>query len=174
MTRSDVAWARMAVSGTMMCACYAWRAGCYEHRLAAVISHGAVWSVHDMWGQKGDDFGLAMHIRWVFGAKTMKEAHELMKPFTLKGHLEHMKCPYLVLHGGHDVLTVTAARSTYDHAIANGVDATLRVLEPDETGAEHCQHDNPTIGQEVLADWLTDKFKIDQRTLLKTSFNPLV
>jgi hypothetical protein len=79
-----------------------------------------------------------------------------------------------VLHGGHDVLTVTAARSTYDHAIANGVDATLRVLEPDETGAEHCQHDNPTIGQEVLADWLADKFKIDQRTLLKTSFNPLV
>jgi hypothetical protein len=85
-----------------------------------------------------------------------------------------MKCPYLVLHGGHDVLTVTAARSTYDHAIAHGVDATLRVLQPDETGAEHCQHDNPTIGQEVLADWLADKFGIDQRKLLKTSWSPLV
>jgi pimeloyl-ACP methyl ester carboxylesterase len=172
--RADVDSSRIAVCGSSMGGYYAARAGCYEHRLAAVISHGAVWSVHDMWGQKGDDFGLAMHIRWVFGAKTMKEAHELMKPFTLKGHLEHMKCPYLVLHGGHDVLTVTAARSTYDHAIANGVDTTLRVLEPDETGAEHCQHDNPTIGQEVLADWLADKFKIDQRALLKTSFNPLV
>ncbi|KAA0078268.1 alpha/beta hydrolase [Tardiphaga sp. P9-11] len=172
--RADVDSSRIAVCGSSMGGYYAARAGCYEHRLAAVISHGAVWSVHDMWGQKGDDFGLAMHIRWVFGAKTMKEAHELMKPFTLKGHLEHMTCPYLVLHGGHDVLTVTAARSTYDHAIANGVDATLRVLEPDETGAEHCQHDNPTIGQEVLADWLADKFKIDQRALLKTSFNPLV
>jgi hypothetical protein len=30
-----------------------------------------------MWGTKGDAFGLAMHIRWVFGAKTMAEAHEL-------------------------------------------------------------------------------------------------
>jgi hypothetical protein len=50
----------------------------------------------------------------------------------------------------------------------------LRVLEPEETGAEQCQHDNPTIGQEVLADWLADKFRIDQRKLLKTSFNPLV
>jgi hypothetical protein len=142
--------------------------------LAAAISHGAIWSVHDMWGTKGDDFGLAMHIRWVFGAKTMAEAHALMKPFTLKGHLEHMACPYLVLHGGHDVLTVTAARSTYDYARAHGVDATMRVLAPEETGAEHCQHDNPTIGQEVLADWLADRFGIDQRALLRTSINPLI
>ena len=96
----------------------------------------------------------------------------LMKPFTLKGHLEHMACPYLVLHGGHDVLTVTAARSTYDYAKAHGVDATLRVLDPEETGAEHCQHDNPTIGQEVLADWLADRFGIDQRALLRSSINP--
>jgi hypothetical protein len=54
------------------------------------------------------------------------------------------------------------------------VDATLRILDPEETGAEHCQHDNPTIGQEVLADWLADRFGIDQRTLLKTGWNPRV
>src|ERR1700748_646116 len=172
--REGVDTTRIAVCGSSMGGYYAARAACYEHRLAAAISHGAIWSVHDMWGTKGDDFGLAMHIRWVFGAKSMHDAHELMKPFTLKGHLEHMKCPYLVLHGGHDVLTVTAARSTYDYAKANGVDATMRILDPEETGAEHCQHDNPTIGQEVLADWLADRFGIDQRALLKTSINPLV
>ena len=59
----------------------------------------------------------------------MKEAHEIMKPFTLEGHLENMKCPYLIVHGGHDVLTVSAARKTYDYAKANGVDATLRILD---------------------------------------------
>jgi hypothetical protein len=36
----------------------------------------------------------------------------------------------------------------------------------------HCQHDNPTIGQDVLADWLADRFGIAQRSLLKTSINP--
>ena len=71
-------------------------------------------------------------------------------------------------------LTVTAARSTYDYAKAHGVDATMRVLDPEETGAEHCQHDNPTIGQEVLADWLADRFGMDQKAMLKTSFNSLV
>jgi pimeloyl-ACP methyl ester carboxylesterase len=144
--RDDVDTGRIAVCGSSMGGYYAARAACYEPRLAAAISHGAIWSVHDMWGTKGDDFG----------------------------HLEHMKCPYLVLHGGHDVLTVTAARSAYDYAKAHGVDATLRILEPEETGAEHCQHDNPTIGQEVLADWLADRFGIDQRALLKTSINPFV
>jgi hypothetical protein len=114
--RPDVDRFRIAVCGSSLGGYYAARAACYERRLAAAISHGAIWSVHDMWGTKGDDFGLAMHIRWVFGAGTMAEAHELMKPFTLKGHLEHMACPYLVLHGGHDVLTVTAARSTFDYA----------------------------------------------------------
>jgi dipeptidyl aminopeptidase/acylaminoacyl peptidase len=173
-TRPDVDPRRIAVCGSSLGGYYAARAACYEPRLAAAISHGAIWSVHDMWGTKGDDFGLAMHIRWVFGASSMREAHELMKPFTLKGHLDHMKCPYLVLHGGYDVLTVTAARSTYDYARAHGVAATLRVLDPDETGAEHCQHDNPTIGQEVLADWLADRFAIDQRQLLKASWNPLL
>jgi hypothetical protein len=37
-----------------------------------------------------------------------------------------------------------------------------------------CQHDNPTIGQEVLADWLADRFGIEQRKTLQTSWNPLL
>ena len=102
----------------------------------------------------------------------MKEAMDKARAFKLEGHLDHMKCPYLVLHGGHDVLTVAAARQTYDYAISKGVDAALRVVDPEETGAEHCQHDNPTIGQELLNDWLADAFAIDQRALLKTGWNP--
>lgn len=172
--RADVDPDRIAVCGSSLGGYYAARAGCYEHRLAAAISHGAIWSVPDMWGNKGDDFGLAMHIKWVLGASSMREAHEIMKPFTLEGHLENMRCPYLILHGGHDVLTVSAARQTYDYAKSHGIDVTLRIVETDETGAEHCQHDNPTIGQELLADWLADRFGIDQRKLLKTSANPLI
>jgi hypothetical protein len=45
------------------------------------------------------------------------------------------------------------------------VKATLRLTEAEETGAEHCQHDNPTLGQELMLDWLTDVLGIDQRTL---------
>jgi hypothetical protein len=62
--------------------------------------------------------------------------------------------------------------AAHPDAKAHGVDATPRVLDPQETGAGYCQHDNPTIGQ-VLADWLADRFGIDQRSLLKISRSPL-
>ena len=174
LTRADVDPKRIACCGSSLGGYYAARAGCYEKRLAAVISHGAVWSVHEMWGTKGEDFGLAPHIKWVFGKPTMKDAMERAKAFTLDGHLDHMRCPYLILHGGHDVLTVSGATKAHDYAKAKGVNVTFRLIMPDETGAEHCQHDNPTIGQELLSDWLADLFGIDQRKLLRTGWNPLI
>jgi dienelactone hydrolase len=173
-TRSDVDMARIAVCGSSLGGYYAARAGCYEHRLAACISHGAIWSVTDLWGNASEEHGLAEHIKWVFGARSMKEAMVKARNFTLEGHLEHMKCPYLVLHGGHDVLTVSQARKVYDYGKAKGVDVTLRLVAEDETGAEHCQHDNPTIGQELMTDWLADRFGIDQAAMLKNSRNPLL
>jgi len=172
-SRSDVDTTRIAVCGSSLGGYYAARAGCYEHRLAACISHGAIWSVTDLWGNATEEHGLAEHIKWVFGAGTMEEAMQKARYFTLEGHLEHMDCPYLVLHGGHDVLTVSQARKVYDYGKSKGVDVTLRLVTEDETGAEHCQHDNPTIGQELMGDWLADRFGINQVRTLRTSINPL-
>ena len=172
--RDDVDASRIAVCGSSLGGYYAARTGCYEHRLAACIAHGAIWAITDIWGNADDNHGLAEHIRWVFGKPSMKAAMEKAKDFTLDGHLDHMKCPFLVMHGGHDVLTVSQAQKVYDYAKSKGVDVTLRLLSEEETGAEHCQHDNPTIGQEILADWLADRFGINQRELLKTSVNPLL
>jgi pimeloyl-ACP methyl ester carboxylesterase len=153
------------VCGSSLGGYYAARAGAREPRLAACISHGAIWSIHDFWKNADETHGLATHIKWVFGVPTMKDAVERFRAFSLDGVLQDMRCPYLILHGGHDVLGMSQATKTYDYAKAHGVNATLRFVTPEETGAEHCQHDNPTIGQELLADWLADVFGIDQRAL---------
>jgi len=153
---------------------YAARAGSMEPRLAAVISHGAIWSIYDLWRNADESHGLASHIKWVFGVKTMQEAIERFRAFTLDGVLEHMRCPYLIVHGGHDVLGMSQATRTYEYAKSKAVNVTLRFVTPEETGAEHCQHDNPTIGQELMADWLADKFGIDQRELMKQASSPLL
>jgi pimeloyl-ACP methyl ester carboxylesterase len=165
LTRAEVDPARIAVCGSSLGGYYAARAASREPRLAACISHGAIWSIHDFWKHADETHGLAAHIKWVFGVPTMKDAVERFRAFTLDGVLEDMRCPYLILHGGHDVLGMSQATRTYDYARAHGVNATLRFVTPEETGAEHCQHDNPTIGQELLADWLADVFGIDQCTL---------
>jgi len=173
-TRSDVDVSKIAVCGSSLGGIYAARAACYEHRLAACISHGAVFAITDMWGGAAEDHGLATHIKWVFGCDSMKSSMEKAKAFTLDGHLENMRCPYLIMHGGHDVLTVSQAKKVYDYGQAKGVNCTLRLLDEEETGAEHCQHDNPTIGQEILADWLADQFGIDQAKLLKSTVNGVI
>lgn len=167
-TRADVDVGRIAVSGTSLGGYYAARAGCFEHRLAAVISHGAIWSISDFWGDRDESYGLAGHIKWVFGTPTMRDALQKGEAFTLEGILHLMQCPYLVIHGGHDVLGVRQASLVYEAAKAGGVDVTLKLLGADETGAEHCQHDNPTIGEEYMLDWLADRFAIDERALLQT------
>jgi dienelactone hydrolase len=166
LSRADVDPARIAVCGSSLGGYYAARAGAREPRLAACISHGALWSIHEFWKHADERHGLAAHIKWVFGVRTMADAVERFKAFTLDGVLEDMRCPYLIVHGGHDVLGMSQARRVYDYARAHGVDATLRFVTPDETGAEHCQHDNPTIGQELMSDWLADVFRIDQRAVL--------
>jgi hypothetical protein len=47
-TRGDVDPARIAVCGSSLGGYYAARAGSYKHRLAACISHGAIWSIQDL------------------------------------------------------------------------------------------------------------------------------
>jgi dipeptidyl aminopeptidase/acylaminoacyl peptidase len=173
-SRNDVDHPRIAVCGSSLGGYYAARAGCYEHRLAAAISHGAIWSIPDLWASATEEHGLADHIKWVFGAPSVKEALQKAKPFTLDGHLDNMKCPYLIVHGGFDVLGVSQASRVHDYAKSKGVDVTLRFVTEEETGAEHCQHDNATIGQELMADWLADRFGIDQAQLRKRALNPMI
>ena len=163
--REDVDGARIAVSGSSLGGYYSARAGSKEHRLAACISHGAIWDVEQRFRDRGESHALANHMKWVFGAKSMAEAIRMARPFKLEGVLDEMKCPYLVLHGGHDVLGVENSRTVYEYAKSKGVKVTLRLTSEEETGAEHCQHDNPTLGQELMIDWLADLFRIDQRKL---------
>jgi dienelactone hydrolase len=163
--RSDVDMSRIAMSGSSLGGYYAARAGAMEPRLAAAISHGGVLSLYDRYKDRPENHGLANHMKWVFGADSLKGVAEKTKSFDMRGVFENMKCPYLILHGGHDVLGVQAAREGYDYAKKAGVDVTFILVEADMTGAEHCQHDNPTLGQELMIDWLADKFGIDQRKL---------
>src|SRR5690606_21548714 len=163
--RNDIDMDRIAVSGSSMGGYYASRAGAMEPRLAACIAHGAQWNLHKRLCERGEDHGLALHMKWVFGCRSMAEVHARSERFVLEGVLENMRCPFLIVHGGHDVLGVAAATQVHDYAKAKGLDVTLRFVSAEETGAEHCQHDNPTLGQELMLDWLADRFGIDQRRL---------
>lgn len=165
--RKDVDAGRIAVCGSSLGGFYAARAGCYEPRLAACISHGGNANVYENYLRRDENHEMAYQIKWVFGAQTMMEVREKARPFQIGDGFKRMKCPYLIVHGGHDVLGVERARAAYELAKSHGVNVTLRYVTAEETGADHCQHDNPTIGQEFMLDWLADVFGIDQTKLVR-------
>lgn len=164
-TRSDVDTSRIAISGSSLGGYHAARAASREPRLAACISHGAIWGLSERLAAFPPDHPLVRHFVWVFGVKTMAEVVERAGQFDLRGVLSDMKCPYLIIHGGHDVLGVEGAGKLHEAAKAAGVDVTCRIVSEEETGADHCQHDNPTLGQELMLDWLADRLGVDQRQL---------
>lgn len=170
-TRDDVDTGRIAMCGTSLGGYYAARAACFEPRLAAAISHGAIWSFKSVWEGREEaaiKSGLAMYVNWMLGASDLDEATKLAEPFTLdEVILQNLRIPYLVLHGSHDVISTRDATLVYDSARNAGVDVTLRLVDPEDTGAEHCQHDNPTVGQEIAFDWLADRFGISQLDVLR-------
>jgi pimeloyl-ACP methyl ester carboxylesterase len=164
-TRSDIDVNKIAVCGSSLGGYYAARAASYEHRIAACVSHGAIWDVSAMVGGRDETWGLANHFKWVMGVGSMRELPNAVRDFHLEGALDHMKCPYLIVHGGYDVLGVKQAAQVADYAKSKGVNVIFRVVGEDETGADHCQHDNPTLGQELVADWLVSQFGLDERAL---------
>jgi dienelactone hydrolase len=171
-TRTDVDQTRIAVSGSSLGGYYAARAACFEPRLAAAISHGAIWDfsqlARKMVADAGEEDLLAESLRWVFDSRSVAETIAKAADFRVEHILERMRCPYLILHGAHDVFDVDAAERVYKHARDRGVDVTLRMLDAEDTGAEHCQQDNSPLGMAVIGDWLSDRFGIDQHTVLAT------
>lgn len=155
--RDDVDSARIAVSGTSIGGYYAARAAAFEPRLAAAVSHGGSWDLHEVFGRADESHPMAHHIRAVFGLGSMDEVGDATRPFRLEGVLGRIRCPYLIIHGGEAVFGTAMAETAYEHARQAGVDVELRLIGAEETGADHCQHDNPTVACERVGDWLADR-----------------
>lgn len=165
--RGDVDAKRIALAGTSLGGHFVSRAGAREHRLAAVAAQGVVWDLHQTFQGRPDTFASAHHAKSVFGGNSMAEVAEIVRPFTLEGVLDGMRCPYLVTHGVHDVLGQQDPPRVVEYARRKGANVTYREVTAEETGADHCQHDNPSLGSDIVVDWLAHQLGIDQAEVLK-------
>ncbi|QND54671.1 alpha/beta hydrolase (plasmid) [Phyllobacterium sp. 628] len=164
LTRSDVDPAKIALYGASVGGVYAARAASFEKRLVAAVSDSVMFDMSSLFASwlATPDRLIWQHLKWVFGAATPDGVIEKAKAFSLKGVIDKISMPYLVLQGTEDWLGLKTATDTYDYAKAHGVAAELKLFDPAETGAAHCQVDNPTLGQEFICDWLAGKLGIDQ------------
>src|SRR3546814_14194001 len=84
-----------------------------------------------------EDHKLAWQRKWIVGCKTFEEVKEKAKAFALEGVLDKIKCPYLIVHGGYDVLGVERVRIVSEYIKSkNMTNVTIVVAGEDDTGAE--------------------------------------
>lgn len=168
MSRPDVDPGRIALYGASLGGYYAPRAASFEHRLACVVSDGAIWNrladrpFLKQFHENDPDSLNVRQLSFLTGAKDWDGATEVVSKFRLEGVIDTIQCPYLIVHGTEDFLGAELATSSAAYAKSKGVDVTLKMFTPEETGASHCQMDNPTLGQEYICDWIADRLGVKQ------------
>jgi dienelactone hydrolase len=157
----DVDRRRIGMMALSLGGYYAPRAAAFEPRFACCVAWGALY-----------DVGLALrrrlqgataqksvhhyfeHIQWVMGARDMDEALAIADRMTLRGILDRIRCPLLVVHGENDrQVPVEFARRTYAEAV-NSVGRVLKIHTAEEGGSEHCSVDNRELTVGYMAHWI--------------------
>lgn len=172
--RDDVDPERLGLYGASIGGYYAPRAASFEHRFKAVVSDGAIWKLGGgkNAAQVPNPKSITMrHMHWVLGVpgagteEGLPALREKIKNFNLEGVQDKIRCPYLITEGECDFVGFDLAVESYEYSKRHGQDVTFKVFTAEETGAAHCQCDNPTLGQEYIFDWLAEKLGVDQMAL---------
>ena len=172
--RSDVDAARIGIAGWSLGGYFAPRAAAFEPRLAACVAWGGNYdwgAVQQRRRQNQGDLPVPHyweHARWVWGVADMDEFWRLAPQITLRGVLDRIRVPLLVVHGSGDrQIPLEYAQRTYDEAI-NSPARELRVIDKEHGGIEHCSVDNIANTVNLIADWVTDTLG-DERTVGPTA-----
>ena len=160
--RDDVDAGKIGIVAISLGGYYAPRCAALDRRFAVCIAWGAIWDYYGTWKKRIDaGFAASMsvpghHIMWILGVDSLDAALKKLEPFRLDGVVQHMRCPFLVVHGEDDEqIPLRDAQALYD--ACGSADKTLRVFTSQEGGAQHCQRDYLSLGTAVMWNWLEDK-----------------
>lgn len=161
-TRSDVDPDRIGVMALSLGGYYAPRAASFEKRFKACVAWGAQWDYQQVWKRRLEaafktDLSVPPdHICWFTGTNSVEEALVFLEKFKLKGAVEQMECPFLMVHGALDSqISMEDAQACFD--AVGSKDKTLKVFTEDEGGLQHCNIDYLWPSVQYMYDWLAEK-----------------
>ncbi len=142
-TRSDVDAERIGLHGSSMGGYSGPRSATVEKRIKAV----AVWSgAYNLVDDIFDYYPpIQDRLRWLMGAKDLKDAREKMKEFTLTGRANKIACPLLVGYSHDDrVMDPRGALNLYENAVNS----------PDRSMIDGVGHGEKNFSRRTyIADW---------------------
>lgn len=148
-TRADVDPERIGLHGSSMGGYSGPRCATAEKRIKAV----AVWSgAYDLVDDIFDNYPpIQERLRWLIGAKDLKDAREKIKEFTLIGRADKIECPLLVGYSIDDrVMDPRGALKLYEHAVNS----------PDRSMVDGVGHGQKKFERRTyIADWFMKQLK---------------
>lgn len=148
-SRPDVDTERIGLHGSSMGGYSGPRSATVEKRIKAV----AVWSgAYNLVDDIFDYYPpIQDRLRWLMGAKDLKEAREKMKEFTLAGRANKIECPLLVGYSHDDrVMDPRGALNLYENAINS----------PDRSMVDGVGHGEKNFSRRTyIADWFMKQLK---------------
>lgn len=165
-TRSYIDSSRIGILGISLGGYYAPRSAAFEPRIKACVAWGGIWDYGAVWQKRWAARSKSISVPffqlpWVMGTKTMGEALERVKQWTLADVLPQLKQPFLILHGENDLaIPLEDARKAF--SAAGSTDKKLRIFTVAQGGAEHVQADQPDQARQLIADWFAQR--LSQKT----------
>jgi dienelactone hydrolase len=161
--RPDVDPKRIGMMALSLGGYMAPRAAAFEPRFACCVAWGANYDWGETQRRRAADPNSSLpvphywdHVGWVFGKKSLDEIMEMSHKLSLRGVLDRIRCPILVVHGENDrQIKLDQARQTVADCV-NSPKAELYVHTLAEGGAEHCSVDNVPLTREVMVDWVAE------------------
>ena len=148
-TRADVDPERIGLHGSSMGGYSGPRCVTIEKRIKAV----AVWSgAYDLVDDIFDNYPpIQERLRWLIGAKNLKDAREKIKEFTLIGRADKIECPLLVGYSIDDrVMDPRGALMLYENAVNS----------PDRSMVDGVGHGQKKFERRTyIADWFMKQLK---------------
>jgi dienelactone hydrolase len=143
-SRADIDAERIAIFGDGLGAAFASRAAGTDHRIGAAVCDAGIWDLHER----------AFLLRRISGSDHPESIEDQVPKLWRHSIAKKIRCPILVTLGECDWLKTNDAVEFYSYLKEAGVDISVKIFLAAETAASHAQIDNPTIGNEVIFDWI--------------------
>ena len=142
-TRDDVDEHRIALVGESAGSSFVARGVALDNRFAAAVCDGGLWDMHE--------HAFLMN--------------RLLPDGSGSGGVEggwpglRFHCPVLITVGGQGWLDSSVVADLFERLKAHHADISLKIFESSETAAAQGHHDNPTLANEFIFDWLADRLE---------------
>lgn len=94
-------------------------------------------------------------LMWILGVEATDAAERALEGFTLTGHLEHLRCPLLIVHTDADHLVpVTHAYRLFAGAASE--QKHLKVFTREDGADDHCMLGNLPRTVQYMSDWVEE------------------